>query len=66
MFIGANHTYEEVKKDLGAWYPKIKKGGWITGHDYVADVKKAVDEFFSYNKNPKGYKNCNWCWAVQV
>ena len=66
VFIDANHTYEEVKKDLGAWYPKIKKGGWITGHDYINGVKKAVDDFFSYNKNPKSYKNCNWCWAVQV
>ncbi len=48
VFIDANHTYESVKEDIAAWYPKVKKGGYIAGHDYFAEphpgVKKAVDE----------------------
>jgi hypothetical protein len=46
VFIDASHEYEDVKKDILAWYPKIKKGGFITGHDYTTfdGVKKAVDE----------------------
>ena len=48
VFIDAAHDYESVKKDINAWFPKIKKGGIISGHDYdwSDDVKKAVDEFF--------------------
>ena len=47
IFIDANHSYEFVKADIGAWLPKLKKGGYIGGHDYDwAGVKKAVDEFF--------------------
>jgi GT2 family glycosyltransferase len=48
VFIDAAHDYESVKKDINAWFPKIKKGGIISGHDYAwsDDVKKAVDEFF--------------------
>lgn len=49
LFIDANHTYEDVMKDLQYWYPKIKKGGLVCGHDYEhpwPGLIKAVDEFF--------------------
>lgn len=60
VFIDANHEYEAVKADLAAWYPKVKQGGHIAGHDYISDerVKKAVDEFFEGSFN--GDENC-WC-----
>ena len=56
VFIDADHKYESVKADLAAWYPKVKKGGILCGHDYLesssenngnADfgVKPAVDEW---------------------
>ena len=35
VYIDANHAYEAVKADLEAWWPKIKKGGFIAGHDYI-------------------------------
>lgn len=46
IFIDADHEYESVIKDIKAWLPKIKKGGMISGHDYLnpCGVKKAVDE----------------------
>lgn len=52
VFIDASHEYEDVKADILAWLPKIKKGGTIAGHDYhIFDgVKKAVDEFFPSSK----------------
>lgn len=51
VFIDADHSYEAVKKDIEAWYLKVKKGGIFAGHDYRAspDVKKAVDEFILKN-----------------
>lgn len=54
-FIDADHTYDAVKADLAAWYPKIKQGGLISGHDYNHPdfpewgVKRAVDEFAATN-----------------
>ena len=51
VFIDAMHDYDNVKKDIGLWLPKVKKGGVLSGHDYgnrrQPGVKKAVDEQFS-------------------
>ena len=48
VYIDGDHTYEGVKKDLNAWYPKIRVGGIICGDDIGwAGVKQAVDEFFT-------------------
>jgi hypothetical protein len=57
VYIDAAHDYENVKKDVEVWFPKVKVGGIIAGHDYLNatkeetghslfEVKKAVDEFF--------------------
>jgi predicted O-methyltransferase YrrM len=49
-FIDGDHSYEAVRTDLAVWFPKIKVGGVIAGHDYnsveAPGVKRAVDEFF--------------------
>lgn len=51
-FIDADHSYEGCKSDLEAYWPKVKPGGILSGHDYANDdwkfgpmVKRAVDEF---------------------
>lgn len=47
-FIDACHDYECVYADINAWYPKIRPGGYIAGHDYDhpnhPGVKQAVCE----------------------
>lgn len=61
VFIDASHEYEDVKTDIFAWYPKIRSGGIIAGHDYDDNwtgVKKAVNECFE-----KFFVN-EGCWAV--
>ena len=49
VFIDADHTYEGCKKDIDLWWPKLKKGGVMLGHDYgphFEGVVKAVNERF--------------------
>lgn len=51
VFIDADHSYEGSKTDIEAWYPKVKPGGLLSGHDYgnvkfpKFGVTKSVNEF---------------------
>lgn len=45
IFIDSSHTYLQTKKEIPAWYEKVKDEGILAGHDYNApEVKQAVDE----------------------
>jgi hypothetical protein len=53
VYLDANHAYLAVRDDLAAWYPKVRPGGLLSGHDYLDGVragclfavKTAVAEF---------------------
>jgi predicted O-methyltransferase YrrM len=34
VYIDADHSYDGVTADLTAWYPKVRLGGMMSGHDY--------------------------------
>lgn len=36
IYIDAVHKYHEVKNDIANWFPKVRKGGILAGHDYKA------------------------------
>jgi predicted O-methyltransferase YrrM len=52
-FIDACHLYESVLEDIDTWYPLVRDGGVVSGHDYQSagdrrglfGVKRAVDEW---------------------
>lgn len=48
VWIDGDHRYEQVKRDILNWMPKIRSGGIICGHDYIQapGVSQAVDEIF--------------------
>lgn len=49
VFIDADHRYESVNEDIAHWAPKVRKGGWVGGHDYNEKwpgVVRAVDEAY--------------------
>lgn len=50
VFLDADHCEQAVCNDIAAWWPKVKEGGWLAGHDYETrgmpnGVKAAVDAF---------------------
>ena len=58
VYIDARHDYSGVMEDLRAWYPKLRAGGLLAGHDFIPDtgpdhvikegdfgVQRAVAEF---------------------
>ena len=46
------HHYDAIRDDFERWYPKVRPGGVVAGHDYLDiddaerdfAVKRAVDE----------------------
>jgi hypothetical protein len=65
-YIDAIHTREGVKNDIKLWLPKIKKGGFITGHDYQGKfpgVIKAVNELLG--KPDKIFPDTSWVKKVK-
>ena len=53
IYIDGDHSYEGVKKDIQLWFPKVKKGGLVAGHDYLR-LKKENDWFLDPNFLPNG------------
>jgi hypothetical protein len=61
IYIDADHSYDGVKEDILNWWPKLKKGGLFSGHDFdpsrndsnyeMYGVRKAVEEIFGDNFN---------------
>jgi len=48
IFIDGDHSHVGIENDLNNWYPKIKPGGIVSGHDYIwghRGVKPVVDKF---------------------
>jgi hypothetical protein len=47
VYIDSSHEFEETCEELAAWWPKLKKDGWLSGHDYAngEGVRRAVDAF---------------------
>lgn len=44
VFIDCDHKYSGIKQDLYNWFPKIKSGGILCGHDYEYDRIKRFDK----------------------
>ncbi len=52
VYIDGSHKYEDIKKDIELYFPKVKDGGIIGGHDYDPPdsrngVVAAVNTFFA-------------------
>lgn len=46
VYIDGDHTQDAVYKDIVAWFPKIKKGGFLSGHDFMENgVRNSVFGF---------------------
>lgn len=66
VYLDGNHALPYVRGDMATWWPKIKIGGMLCGHDFYtrydqdtnSDAQTAVMEFAEIiGVQP----NCNWC-----
>ena len=70
VFIDGNHLYESVCADINAWWPKLRPGGLLIGHDYgtgrdaegLWGVQRAVNEFHARTQRELQLgRDGTWC-----
>jgi hypothetical protein len=63
VYLDASHDFHSVKNDINAWFPKVKQGGILAGHDIAFfDVKQAVLETLAEYHDEI---NDSWIFYVQ-
>lgn len=56
VFIDGDHSYEGCKRDIEAWLPNIRPGGYIAIHDYGKDnIPTGPDGFHACGPHPKAW-----------
>lgn len=58
IFIDALHDYEHVMQDISLWWPHVRKGGILAGHDFNhkwPGVERAVADQFNLMDVGVGY-----------
>jgi hypothetical protein len=63
VYIDANHAYDYVVQDINLWYPKVKEGGYLCGHDYI-NMDWYNDPNFSPNGKDKHIYSSNFYHGV--
>ncbi len=54
VYIDGDHSYEGVLADIDAWWPLIRSGGFLCGHDWVPDGWRTLpsDPILSFAEPP--------------
>ena len=71
VFLDGDHSYDGVTRDLIAWFPKVKSGGYIGGHDIdnentYQNVRGALEDFFKEDmKDVEIDANSTWFMKVK-
>jgi len=61
VYIDGNHSYEFVREDIYLYYPKVRPGGVLGGHDYLMfGVQKAVNELVKEKNLKLHLKEPDW------
>jgi hypothetical protein len=57
VYLDGLHDYQHISDDIAAWWPKVRAGGILAGHDYLwrmPGVVRAVNEFIARERLPVG------------
>ncbi len=70
IYVDAGHKYKQVLSDLTLYYPKLKKGGLMSGDDWLLEegkngVKEAVLEFTERVGAAPIRRKCQYWWTKE-
>ncbi|MEI6622580.1 MAG: class I SAM-dependent methyltransferase [Actinomycetes bacterium] len=61
VHLDANHDREHLGLDIGAWLPKVKPGGWLSGDDYdTGDWPQVVETVNDLLPQAQPWCTCQW------
>jgi predicted O-methyltransferase YrrM len=64
VFIDGDHSYDGVMRDIKNYYPLVRSGGIVSGHDFkLRDVGQALSDFFRDKEEVIPAENN--CWYVR-
>ncbi len=68
VYIDGDHSFEQVLTDVRAWWPLLRPGGVMAGHDYnnrgKKRVKSAVDSLFPHVNTTQ--ERCSSWWVEKA
>lgn len=64
VYIDASHDYSSVLTDLASWWPKIRLGGWMAGHDFTSEGVGRAVMYFMKNKPVEWMRIQDGTWCV--
>ncbi len=65
LFIDGDHSYESVRMDVDAWFPKLNSGALVLFHDigWAKGVQQVIDEIVRpVVKSEDRLPNLYWAW----
>ncbi len=75
VYIDTFHTKAAIERDLNHWWPQVRIGGWLTGHDYgmspgppmYIEVEDSVDQFALQKERLVMTSKTPWMkeWAIK-
>jgi hypothetical protein len=53
IYIGADHRYSDLKRDIETWMPKLRPGGVICGHAFTGDLDPTSERWKQLEEAPE-------------
>ncbi len=72
VFIDGDHSHDAVTTDIYTWWPKLREGGFMGGHDYIKaagtellqEMRMALEDVFTADGLSKEHHRRSTCWVA--
>jgi predicted O-methyltransferase YrrM len=64
-YIDADHSYKSVQQDIAAWWPKVRSGGILGGHDFTIGHEPLIHAVTEFSvRNALTLYTCSPDWWI--